>query len=168
MIDPPIVTSKPPGLSPVAAAVRQKMHVSIREAIAQDADSIHDLICDLENTRFPAAVFTALYAENLENPAIGYFVALAGGEVAGFGSVYLNRLLHHCGSVAEIQELVVRYDYRNRTVGRQLLLRLQAWSRERGALQVEVTCNNARTGAQRFYQANGFVPTHQKLVLRGE
>ena len=140
------------------------MNLQVRKANLQDAEVIYDLICDLENTRFPKEGFIELFLENNKDKSIGYFVAQVAEQVVGFGSIYINNLLHHCSKVGEIQELIIARDYRGQNIGKALLHELLAWADRQGALQVEVTCNNSRIEAQQFYKANGFVPTHQKLV----
>lgn len=140
------------------------MNLRVRNANDQDAEAVYELICELENTRYPKDRFIELFINNNKDKNIGYFVAQMAGQVVGFGSIYINKLLHHCGKVCEIQELIISRDYRSQNIGKALLHELLAWADRQGALQVEVTCNNARIEALQFYKANGFVPTHQKLV----
>jgi PhnO protein len=141
------------------------MDVIVRRAVDQDVQAVYRLLCDLEQTTFQERRFIDLYRTNLQDERIGYFIAQVHDRVVGFASVHINVLLHHCGAVGEVQELMVAPDFRRQGVGRRLLGALTEWCRAQGALQLEVTCNNRRVEAQAFYQANGFVHTHQKLVL---
>ena len=140
------------------------INITIRRATLKDAEAVYELICELENVEYSKQALTDLFHLNLVETHIGYFVAEVNDHVLGFASAYLNRLLHHCGTVAEIQELIVAPMVRNHQIGQQLLDHVFKWSKQHGASQVEVTCNNLRIDAQRFYQSSGFLPTHQKLV----
>jgi PhnO protein len=141
------------------------MNVSIRKANKQDAEAIYALVCELENIKFSKATFVDLFRTNLKDGRIGYFVVLIDERIVGFGSIYLNKLLHHCGIVAEIQELIITEAYRDKKIGSNLLSEMIKWSEQQGAKQIEVCCNNSRIKAHSFYKSNGFMQTHQKLVL---
>lgn len=142
------------------------MKLNVRAATIKDAAPVYELVCELENIQYPQESFVNVYKLNIHDSRIGYFVAEMNESVVGFGSVYINNLLHHCGNIAEIQELIVSQNFRNKNIGKSLLANLIEWSNEQGALQVEVTCNIARAEAQEFYKANGFIATHQKLVFK--
>jgi PhnO protein len=142
------------------------MNVSIRKADEQDADAIYALVCELENMKFPKAKFVDLFMTNIKDEQIGYFVVLIDERIVGFGSIYLNKLLHHCGIVAEIQELIITEAYREKKIGSRLLSEIIKWSEQQGVHQIEVCCNNLRIKAHSFYKSNDFVLTHQKFVFK--
>ena len=115
------------------------MNLTVRKAIDRDAEAIYELICDLEKTRFPKNIFIELFNKNISEKTIGYFVAQIDDQVVGFGSLYINKLPHHCGKVGEIKELVVSREHRNKNIGKLLVRELIEWADKQGALQVEVT-----------------------------
>lgn len=144
------------------------MNIQVRKTKDQDAEAVYDLICDLENIRYPKDKFIELFIKNNKDKYIGYFVVQIAEVVVGFGSMYINELLHHCGIVGEIQELIISQEYRKQNIGKVLLNELIQWAFDQGVLQVEVSCNNYRIEAQKFYNSNGFTQTHQKLVYKSE
>lgn len=137
----------------------------IRKAQKEDALALHAIICRLEEVNFKMADFTLLYEKNLSNRQIFYLVAVnPEQEIIGFISAHLQFLLHHCGKVAEIQELFVDPAYRNVKIGSALLNAIEELLRSAGCIQVEVTANIKRNTAHAFYMHAGFVETHKKFV----
>ncbi len=138
--------------------------VTVRPANLTDSSTIYAFLCDLENQPLDRSAFNAVFTRNLATPTVYYRVAEQAGEVIGFVSCHLQYLLHHTGLVGEIQELYVRTGYRNRHIGRQLLASLEAELAFVGLASLEVTTNQQRTDAIRFYESVAFRPTHVKLV----
>lgn len=137
----------------------------IRDCGKRDFDVVYALICELEGKGFSKDELEKVYLANLNNDKIKYVLMEFNGEAAAFGSVHLQELLHHCGCVAEIQELVVTSKYQGRGLGKKLLQELKRWAFSRGALQLEVACNKKRTHANLFYEGAGFSKTHNKFVI---
>lgn len=138
--------------------------VTIRPATLTDSPTIYTFLCELENQPLDRSAFDAIFARNLATPTIYYRIAEQTGEVIGFVSCHLQYLLHHTGLVGEIQELYVRPDCRNLRVGRQLLTALETELTPVGLASLEVTTNQQRADAIRFYESLAFRPTHIKLV----
>jgi len=140
------------------------MNLIIKDAHSSDVHDIYDLICELENFSFPKDNFTEIYNHNLDNNTICYKIAHYDNIIVGFGSVHIQNLLHHCGKVAEIQELVITEKYQNKNIGKSLLLSLIEWGFQNGAIHCEVTCNTKRKLAKEFYLNNNFIHSHHKLI----
>jgi PhnO protein len=141
------------------------MKYLIRKAQKEDAAALHTIICRLEEADFKIADFTYLYEKNINNKQIIYLAAVnAEQEIIGFISAHLQLLLHHCGRVAEIQELFVDPAYRNVKIGSALLNEIEKLLQGEGCIQVEVTANIKRNTAHAFYMHAGFVETHKKFV----
>lgn len=125
---------------------------------------MYDFLCALEEAELDNAAFHAVYQQNLTNPSVYYRVAEAGGEVVGFVSCHVQLLLHHGGRVGEIQELYVRPDWRRQGVGQRLLAEVQAIAHQENFSNLEVTTNQKRLDAIRFYERAAFHLSHYKLV----
>ena len=138
--------------------------ITIRPASLADEPIIYGFLCDLENQPLDRFAFNLVFTRNLATATVYYRVAEQAGEVIGFVSCHVQYLLHHTGPVGEIQELYVRPDRRNLQVGRQLLTTLEAELAARGLASLEVTTNQQRADAIRFYESMAFKPTHTKLV----
>lgn len=144
------------------------MELLIRPAQADDAAALHRMISDLENQVLPAEPFTAVFLNNLADDRVGYFIAELSGEAVGMASCHVQFLLHHAAPIAEIQEIYVKPGLRSQRIGQRLLEAVKLFARLRGAGQLEVTSNQVRTDAHRFYEREGFQKTHYKLVKKEE
>lgn len=137
----------------------------IRTAELKDIPAICHLICQLEETRFDYAAFESICKENFANEYCVYLVADAGiNGVVGFCSCHIQNLLHHCGRVAEIQELIVAENYRGKGVGNFLVKEMSTRLLEKNCISFEVTAQNKRTETHQFYERLGFKNTHKKFV----
>lgn len=137
----------------------------IRPAVARDGAAIYELLCQLEDARFDHEAFDARFAWQLESAAFCGFVLVDDGEIAGFINVRVERQLHHERPVAEICELVVDAGSRGSGRGMRLFEEAVAYARACGCEGIEVTSNDRRARAHRFYEARGMERTHVKLTM---
>nr|WP_122012773.1 GNAT family N-acetyltransferase [Maliibacterium massiliense] len=138
----------------------------IRTATPQDVQHVYALICALEAQDFDDDAFARVYRQNLAQQRIHYYLALDGrGAPLGFISLHEEYLLHHCGRVAEIQELVVAAHARGQGVGRALWAHARAQAVLHGCTHLEVCCNVRRTGARAFYERQGMACDHHNLCM---
>ena len=137
----------------------------IRPAAARDGAAIYELLCQLEDARFDREAFDARFAWQLESAAFCGFVLVDDGEIAGFINVRIERQLHHERPVAEICELVVDAGSRGSGRGMRLFEEAVAYARACGCEGIEVTSNDRRARAHRFYEARGMKRTHVKLTM---
>lgn len=133
-------------------------------ATTRDEAIVYDMICDLENKGLSRESFNFVFHHNLAQQNICYLIAEYDGTPVGMGSCHVQPLLHHVCMVAEIQEMFVKEAYRSKEIGKALVDALIVFAKSKSALQIEVTSNNARENAHRFYQKVGFKKSHVKLV----
>jgi [ribosomal protein S18]-alanine N-acetyltransferase len=110
-------------------------------------------VLSIEERVFPTPWSFGLYLSELAQPAVrGYFVALAGGDVVGYGGLMM--VLEE----AHITTIGVAPAWQRLGIGRMLLLHLALDARRRGAdhLTLEVRVSNA--AAQGLYREFGFAP----------
>ncbi|SEI75699.1 PhnO protein [Dyadobacter koreensis] len=142
--------------------ISSKLH--IRTATDKDEEIIYNMICHLENKILSRESFNFVFRHNLAQPHICYLIAEFDQEPVGMGSCHVQPLLHHVCMVAEIQEMFVKEEYRSKEIGKALVEALVFFAKSKSALQIEVTSNNVRENAHRFYQKEGFKKSHVKLV----
>jgi (aminoalkyl)phosphonate N-acetyltransferase len=141
------------------------MATLIRPALPADLPAVYDFICQLEEQIFDNEVFERIYLQNIQHPDRHYLVACnAQNKPIGYASMHAQDLLHHCGKVAEIQEMFVIAECRNEGIGKLLVEALVAIAQDKGYVLVEVTSNKKRDDTHRFYLKNNFLDTHIKFV----
>ena len=122
----------------------------IRLAVSADQPEIYSLICALEETSFPQEMF-----------AWGFYTMLSS---ASHLLLAAEEEGHHCGTVAEIMELIVSREVRSKGIGAALLKAAREQAIQHHCIQFEVTSNQKRKQAHRFYQREGLEQTHIKLT----
>lgn len=140
----------------------------IREAQKSDVAAIYQLICLLEECTFHFETFKQIAETNIEEANNHYFVAQVDDELVGFISIHVQLLLHHCGKVGEIQELIIKEAYRNQKIGEALLNTAKELAKIENFERLEVTTNIRRTKAHQFYRNNNFIETSKKFVIYKE
>lgn len=136
-----------------------------RLAEKMDCKVIYELICSLEEEILNFEDFCSCYEINIKNDRIIYLVAVVNGVIEGFISVHINLLLHHAGMIAEIQELIVKSEYRGQKIGKELVKRAGEIASKKGCKQLEVCCNQRRERTYRFYEACGMKNSHYKFCM---
>lgn len=105
----------------------------------------------------------------LEGPGSTVLVTDDAGDIVGLAVLLTRPPSAFAGSVPckviELDNLVVRADWRGRGIGERLLVETQRWSREQGASHVEVGVHAFNHGARRFYERYGFTRSIDRLML---
>lgn len=136
----------------------------IRPAKETDLESIYHLTCELEETELPFDQFRDIFLDLIHSKEDFVFI-LHDTEVLGYLHMKMSWQLHHAALIAEIQELIIRKEFRGRHLGKKLLEHAMEEARNQGAVQVELTSNFVRKDAHAFYESAGFCKTSYKFVL---
>ncbi|MPR35671.1 GNAT family N-acetyltransferase [Salmonirosea aquatica] len=140
--------------------------ILIRPACPADVEVLYTMLCDLENEMLDKEHFVKIFLKNLENQNVSYFIAELDRQSVGMASCHVQLLLHHAAPVGEIQEMYVKPELRSQGIGQRLVEAVKTFSHQRGADQLEVTSNQIRRDTHRFYEREGFIKSHVKLVRK--
>ena len=140
--------------------------ITIRNAASSDIDDIYRLVCDLERKKFDFDEFAFIFEYNSLKRNIFYKVIEIDGMVIGFISLHIQYLLHHCGKVAEIQELIIDEEYRGLNMGKKVIDDIRNIAIKEKCYSLEVSCGFPRERAHRFYQTNGFTRSHFNFTCK--
>jgi GNAT superfamily N-acetyltransferase len=146
--------------------------VQIRPATRTDVAAIVDMLADdpLGAQRETPDDLTPYYAafEQIEDdPHQHLMIAVKDGQPAGTLQLSIVRGLSRRGASRAIIEAVrVHRDMRGEGLGTELIQWAIARSKELGASIVQLTSDNTRTDAHRFYERLGFVNSHSGFKLQ--
>ena len=126
--------------------------VQIRTAGEADAEALAALSGELGYPSTPEQVLSRLCL--LRDPERTILVAQAGGVVAGFIDVHVQRVVES-EPYAEVGGLVVGAAHRRKGVGAALLEAAAAWARASNLRRVVIRAGSERRGAHDFYPAVG-------------
>jgi len=83
------------------------------------------------------------------------------GEVIGLCQVLiLHHFQHTGGKTAEVESVHVRSDRRSQGIGAQLIAAAESHAESLGCYRIQLTSNNKRTDAHRFYLRLGYSQSH--------
>jgi (aminoalkyl)phosphonate N-acetyltransferase len=140
--------------------------LKIRKCTREDSDFIFKIICQLEGENPDRIEFDSVYKSNLERADVFYILAELNSKIIGFASMHIQKLLHHTGKVAEIQEMFIDPVYRNAGYGEELLWHLRDIAESEGCKHLEASCNIVRDKAHAFLSNRGMHSTHFKFTER--
>lgn len=135
----------------------------IRTALEKDMESVYSLICDMEQKALDKNGFEKIFIEHLKCGNKLVLISEQDNEVLGVLNLRTEYQLHHCAKIAEIMELSVREGYRSKGIGKELFDAACQRAKDSGCIQIEVCCNQLRTGAHRFYEREGMHKFHYKF-----
>lgn len=136
----------------------------IRDAEPADAPQIVELLRFLGH---PIAIDRvvenlARLAQLRELPLI----AEDGTHILGLIGLHIMVTVHRDSAVGRIPVLVVREDAQGRGIGRKLVETVEKRLSDAGCKLIEVTSNNRRLDAHRFYEKLGYEKTSSRFMKR--
>ena len=141
------------------------LELTIRGAKPEDRSAILDLISQLGYDVEPNRYLT-LMGVLMARDGHSMLVAELDSEVVGFANLHFRTFLRYGDLVATLDELCVDQTRRSQGIGSALVEGAIAVCLQRGAHHLELTTNNRRTDALRFYERLGFEVTSHKLVYQ--
>jgi len=99
-----------------------------------------------------------------KSPDHKIFIAERDGEVVGLMSFHALDILYGAGKLGRITALVVTEKERGKGIGKLLVTKAEELARESGCKRLELTSNNRRTDAHRFYEKLGFEGSSKRFI----
>jgi GNAT superfamily N-acetyltransferase len=148
----------------------------IREAREDDVASIvalfaADTLGAHGDTTAPDALpdYISAFRRIAASPNDTLYVAQLGGAVVGtFQTTMITSMIGRGGKSLKVEAVHTSSVMRGKGIGAAMMRFAIEQARDAGARSVQLTSNNARADAHRFYERLGFVKSHAgfKMVLR--
>ena len=140
---------------------------AVRRAGPADAATLGRLLWDF-NTEFetetdPADVLAARFERLLAREDV---VAVLAGSADGFALVTLRPAIWFDGPVAQLEELYVVPDLRDRGIGTAVLDEARRLCREQGSPEMHINVDEVDADTRRFYERHGFVNVEEGTDYR--
>jgi ribosomal protein S18 acetylase RimI-like enzyme len=137
--------------------VTDRSAVTLRPAVATDADAIASLFTDEGYPAGPSDIVVRL--ERFNSPHSQVIVAEHDGAMLGFMAIHALPRFEHDDRIVRILALVVDAGARERGVGRTLMAEAERIGAELGAAFVEITAGHHRPEARHLYESLGYDAT---------
>lgn len=150
------------------------MNVKYRQATREDLPEIVRMLADdvLGSTReryetpLPTTYVKA-FEEIDEDKTNELIVAAFDGAVVGtLQLTFTPSISFQGGKRCTVESVRVDEQYRGKGIGREMMLWAVERAKEKGCVSMQLTTNNDRTDAQRFYANLGFSSSHLGMKLK--
>jgi len=149
--------------------------MQIRRARVEDLPEILRMLFDdratpSEEVEPDASCYREAFEEMQRSERNGTYVAEQDGRIVGtFMLTFIRHLMRQGALVAQIEAVRVDAPFRGRGFGAEMMRWAIDEARRRGCSRMQLTTNNSRKDAHRFYERLGFQATHEgmKLALDG-
>jgi GNAT superfamily N-acetyltransferase len=134
---------------------------SIRSARASDVPELVRLFGELGYQIAPDVLAQrwAAFAASGEQALVAAVDTRSDERLVGVATLHATPVLHRAGPVGRVTALVVDATLRGCGIGRALMAAAERWAAERGCVLLEVTSNQRRVDAHKFYEGLGFERT---------
>lgn len=117
---------------------------------------LHDFNTEFEAPTPSAEEFAVRFADLLGREDLLVLVSGTVEAPTGFAYVTLRPTPYWDGPLAQLEELYVRPDLRDRGIGSALLEEAMHWARHQGAEEMHINVDEIDTDTRRFYERHGF------------
>ena len=118
--------------------------MEIMTASIDHLEIVYNLLCELENDLLDKNDFAKVYQSNIKNDDVYYILAVCNLNIIGFASLHIQKLLHHCATIGEIQEIIISKEHQGLGAGAMLFNELKKIAAITKCIQLEVCCNLKR------------------------
>lgn len=140
------------------------MNVTIREARADDAAAIAELLGELGYPTAADAVPRRLANMRTDGGQWTLIAEDGAGQAVGMATIIVRHVINRDEPFGRLASVVVKEAWRSRGVGAALIARTEEICREHGCSAIEVTSAEHRPRAHDFYRRLGFEERPRRFI----
>ncbi len=155
---------------------RPVFHIDLKFRLAQ-ADDLMDIVRMLSDDTLGATrekfepILSEKYLRAFENITNDphqelTIVEMNGEKVGTFQLTFIQYLTHQGGLRAQIEAVRTHSNYRGKGIGKKVFDYIIERAKQKGCTMVQLTSDKQRPDAIKFYEAIGFVATHEGMKLK--
>jgi GNAT superfamily N-acetyltransferase len=133
-----------------------------RAAIASDAPALQQLLRQLEHPLSEAEIIEKI--KSYQIPHYYLMVIETDHHVVGFASLHWYDVFYAIGYIGRITAFCVDQQFRSKGIGQKLLQATEDYFLRHNCIRIEVSSNERRAGAHRFYLNNGFINNSKRFI----
>jgi glucosamine-phosphate N-acetyltransferase len=85
------------------------------------------------------------------------------GKIIASGTIFIEpKLIHKCGHVGHIEDIIIHMDYEGKSLGHSIIDKLLCYSEDMKCYKVTLDCNNYVKG---FYEKCGFEEKGNQMTI---
>lgn len=137
-------------------------NLNIRAAQPSDASALQELLHQLEHPLSKTAVLEKINRYKL--PPYHLMVIEVDNQIVGFASLHCYDVFYDIGYIGRITAFCVDQEFRSKGIGQKLLQAAEDYFLQHSCIRIEVSSNERRAGAHRFYLENGFIINSKRFI----
>jgi GNAT superfamily N-acetyltransferase len=137
---------------------------SIRSARAPDVPELARLFAELGYDIPPLVLAARLEAFHAAGEQALVAADDSSRRLLGVATLHATPVLHRAGPVGRVTALVVDASVRGRGIGRALMAAAERWAADQGCVLIEVTSNQRRADAHKFYEGLDYERTSYRFA----
>ena len=141
------------------------MDIEMRKCQIEDEQAVYELVCEQKQELLAKAYFHKVWLNGMHNGDRQCYLGYCKGVPCAFTNLSIRYPLHHSFPVAEIEEFIVKEEFRRQGIGSYMFSQLVSIAQTYGAQLLELSSKDTCIHAHVFYRKHGMTMRQYKFTL---
>ena len=141
------------------------MDIEMKKCQIEDEQVVYELVSELQQELLARAYFHKVWLVNRQGVDKQCYLVYYRGVPCAFASLSIRYPLHHSFPVAEIEEFIVKEEFRHQGIGSYMFSQLISMAQACEAQLLELSSKDTSTQAHVFYRKHEMTMRHYKFTL---